>query len=423
MASGSGLAPSQALVFCGGLGTRLRPFTDSTPKPMVEVGGRPFLEHLMEQLAGQGINRFVLATGYLAEQIEDHFGSGLPWGWEVEYSVGPAEWKTGRRFHEAAELLDDRFYLVYSDNFAQFDLERQLRCHLEERRALTVTLKEKDGGNVGYSSETNIAVYDPTRESSGLGHVEIGYAIIERDEVIGILRSVDGQPDVSFSEVLEVAAKAGTLGGFLEGGTYYSISDPERLALTGEFLTSKRILLLDRDGTLNRKKAPGEYVGTWEEFDFIPETVQALCELSEEGFEFIVITNQAGIALGVLDEVEVDRIHANMKRELSEMGVNILDVYVCPDHWDSESPMRKPRPGMFHLASDQHRFRLDKVLYVGDDIRDCQAAAQAGCGMVFLADAEEAKNLPATRYHRSVHRTLTEAVGVIGNHYGIGERP
>ncbi len=377
----------------------------------------------MEQLAGQGIDRFVLATGYLAEQIEGHFGSGSGRGWEVKYSAGPAEWETGRRFHEVVEMLDERFFLVYSDNFALFDLEEQCRSHLEGGWALTVTLKEKDGGNVGYSSGTNIATYDPARETSGLGHVEIGYAIVERDEAIGILRSVYGQPDVSFSKVLEAAAKAGLLGGFPAAGAYYSISDPERLELTTEFLASKRILLLDRDGTLNRKKAPGEYVETWEEFDFIPETVQALCELSEEGFEFIVITNQAGISLDVLDEVEVDRIHENMKRELFDMGVNILDVYVCPDHWDSESPMRKPRPGMFHLASDQHRFRLDQALYVGDDIRDCQAAAAAGCGMIFLSDGEEAENLPTTRYHRSVHRTLTAAVGVIGNHYELGARP
>lgn len=78
---------------------------------------------------------------------------------------------------------------------------------------------------------------------------------------------------------------------------------------------------------------------------------------------------------------------------------------------------------MFHLASDQHRFRLDQALYVGDDIRDCQAAAAAGCGMIFLSDGEEAENLPTTRYHRSVHRTLTAAVGVIGNHYELGARP
>ena len=66
----------QAVVLCGGLGERLRPFTDSLPKAMVDVAGRPFLEILIEQLAEQGVERFVLCTGYRGESIRDHFGDG-----------------------------------------------------------------------------------------------------------------------------------------------------------------------------------------------------------------------------------------------------------------------------------------------------------------------------------------------------------
>ena len=84
MSSDPGL-PSQALILCGGMGTRLRPLTDTTPKPMVEVGGRPFLEYLLEQLCEQGIARFVLATGYLGEQVSHNFGAGSRWGWEIRY--------------------------------------------------------------------------------------------------------------------------------------------------------------------------------------------------------------------------------------------------------------------------------------------------------------------------------------------------
>ncbi|MBV05647.1 MAG: hypothetical protein CL474_06680, partial [Acidobacteria bacterium] len=77
--------PRQAAVLCGGRGTRLRPHTDTTPKPMVEVANRPFLEHLLGQLAEQGIVRFVLMTGHLGEQIHEHFGTGSRWGWDIRY--------------------------------------------------------------------------------------------------------------------------------------------------------------------------------------------------------------------------------------------------------------------------------------------------------------------------------------------------
>ena len=70
------IKPSQAVVFCGGLGSRLRPLTDNLPKPMAPILDKPFLEYLLQQLAAQGIKRFVLLVGYLSEIIQDYFGMG-----------------------------------------------------------------------------------------------------------------------------------------------------------------------------------------------------------------------------------------------------------------------------------------------------------------------------------------------------------
>ncbi len=419
----TGRLPRQAAVLCGGCGTRLRPYTDTTPKPLVEVANRPFLEHLLCQLAEQGIVRFVLMTGYLGEQIHEYFGTGSRWGWDIRYSHGPADWDTGRRVVEAAGLLDDSFVLLYSDNFAPVDLRVLADRHAATGRSLTVTLKPKTGGNVRYSPQRDITAYDPTRFAPGLDHVEIGYMFVVRDATLRMLGAIAGYPDVAFSEVLRAAAGVGELGGLETGGTYYSISDPTRLELTRDYFSTKRILLIDRDGTISRQLARGQYVSTWEQFEFVPETVQAMRELADDGFEFIVITNQAGIALGVVEEAEVDRIHQHMTAELGRLGITVLEVYMSPDHWDSGSVMRKPAPGMFHLASDEHRFRLDRVLYVGDDIRDCQAAAAAGCGMVFLTDDSDIGHLPATRHHQSVHRSLMEALEVIRSWYEEGEHP
>jgi D-glycero-D-manno-heptose 1,7-bisphosphate phosphatase len=247
--------------------------------------------------------------------------------------------------------------------------------------------------------------------------------LVARDPTLKMLEVADGYPDIAFSDVLSAAAEVGELGGLETGGAYYSVSDPTRLELTRDYFSTKKILLIDRDGTISRRLARGQYVATWEQFEFVPETVLAMRELADYGFEFIVITNQAGIALGVVEEAEVDRIHENMTAELGRRGITVLKVYMSPDHWDSGSVMRKPAPGMFHLASDEHRFRLDRVLYVGDDIRDCQAAAAAGCGMVFLSDDSDVGHLPVTRHHQSVHRSLMEALEMIRSQYDEGEHP
>ena len=119
----------QAIILCGGLGARLRPLTNSVPKPMVMVNGKPFLCHLLRQLSEQGVTRFVLLTGYLGEKISDYFGDGSQYGWSVSYSQGPVEWDTGRRLWEARARFDVQFLLLYSDNFVQFNLQKLKRFH------------------------------------------------------------------------------------------------------------------------------------------------------------------------------------------------------------------------------------------------------------------------------------------------------
>ena len=411
----------QVAVLCGGLGTRLGPITDFVPKPLVPVEGAPFLEHLLGQMAAEGHRRFLLMTGYLGEQVEDHFGDGSTFGWEVAYSRGPASWDTGRRLAEAVDLLDPLFLLLYSDNWADVDTHALLDRHRSTGRAVTATLAARNGGNVRYATETDLEAYVPSRQGEALNHVEIGYMVVERDRMMDHLQNLPGTPDVGFSVVLASLADAGDLGGHAITGRYLSVSDPERLETTREHFSRKRILLIDRDGTINRKAAPGEYVATREQFEFIPETVAAMRQLAADGFRFIVITNQAGIALGTVDEREVGAIHREMVDQLATEGIEVLEVYLSPDHWDSGSTTRKPAPGLFHAASTDHRFRLDRVLYVGDDERDCRAAANAGCGMVFLDDGGSSADLPANRRHHSVHRNLLEALPVIRRYYGLGE--
>ncbi|MEC8932193.1 MAG: sugar phosphate nucleotidyltransferase, partial [Candidatus Latescibacterota bacterium] len=181
---------SQAAILCGGLGTRLRPHTDLVPKPMVDVAGKPFLEHLMAQVSGEGVRRFVLMTGYLGDQIRAHFGDGSAWGWEITYVHGPVEWDTGRRLIEASEDLDSSFLLLYSDNWADLDLSTLEDAHRSGGVAVTVTLVGRDRGNIRFEGGPLIEAYVPSRVGDGLDHVEIGYSILERDSVIERLEAV-----------------------------------------------------------------------------------------------------------------------------------------------------------------------------------------------------------------------------------------
>lgn len=403
----------QAVVLCGGRGERLRPLTDDCPKPMVLINGRPFLFYLLEQLAENGIRRFLLLNGYFGEKIEAYFGDGSAFGWEIEYSVGPPEWDTGKRIVSAREKLEANFLLMYSDNFVEFDIASLLNFHSEGGFDITLTLAEKQPGNIHLGNEGQVLAYERGRGSKNACHVEIGYMAVRRDALWDHFPS----SDVNFSVVIESMAGKGGVGGFVNPFLYWSISDLQRLELTTKLLNPKKILLIDRDGILNRKAPRGEYIDRWDLFEWIPESVEALSVLSRKGFRFIVISNQAGIGRGLSAVEEVDFLHRKMIEELMLIGVNILRVYLCPHHWDDDCVCRKPKPGLFVEASRDYNLRMSRVLYVGDDPRDCAAAKNAGCKSVYVGHTDDLAGMRSDERPIAIARSLLDLSETIERYY------
>ena len=154
--------PLQAVILCGGKGTRLLPYTSKIPKPMAPCNDKPFLWYLLSQLNEQGISHFVLLTGYLSEKIESYFEDGSSFGWQISYSKGPVEWKTGKRLWAAKEKLDETFLLLYSDNFTPFSLDKIFSFHHQHNRSLTFMVSKKSPGNIALDSLGTVKEYNNT---------------------------------------------------------------------------------------------------------------------------------------------------------------------------------------------------------------------------------------------------------------------
>ena len=400
-------------MLCGGRGERLRPLTDSQPKPMVTVNDRPFLFYLLHQLSSHGIKRFVLLTGYLGEMVQEYFGNGSRWGWEITYSQRPAEWQTVARIFEVVDELDEKFILLYSDNFAQFRLSELLKTNVHHRSAITLSIAEKRPGNIAIDSDGRVLSYDAGRKSRDSTFVEIGYSLIVKEKILDCL---ERRKSESFAEVIRDLATNQAVSAVLVKTGYESISDPSRLAKTADYLKQKKILLLDRDGTLNKKSLPGEYVNSLSEFIWIESSRNALKILAQNGFSFIVITNQAGVSLGKTSVSDLEAIHDQLRADFQSDGLTLLDIYVCTDHWNSNSKFRKPEPGMFFAAANQHKFRLDQVIYVGDDIRDGVAAGNAGCKSVLVSSELLCESLDKSVLE--VGKSLSDLVPTILETYG-----
>ena len=378
---------NQAVILCGGLGTRLRPITNSIPKPMVEINKKPFLWYLLDKLSSHpnNIKNFVLLTGYLQDKIKNFFKDGKQFGWQIKYCSGPSCWETGRRIWEAKEYLDEKFILCYSDNFAQVSIPKILEINEKNNSSISLLITKKEIGNVKIKDSSDNIYYQKSRNQN-YELVELGFMICKKNQVFSYFNQLKESPNIDFSKILEKLSIDNKLSGYLIKDQYHSIGDLQRLEKTKKYLNPKRIILLDRDGVINVKAESGKYISSWDKFYFIEDTLQALQQLALKGFKFILISNQAGISTGEITKNNLEIIHKKMLEYLNSKGINILDIFVSTDHWQSKGFRRKPNPGMFFEASKKYLLRLDQTFYVGDDPRDCQAAKNASCGSILIGN-------------------------------------
>ncbi|MDD3471604.1 MAG: D-glycero-beta-D-manno-heptose 1,7-bisphosphate 7-phosphatase [Syntrophaceae bacterium] len=140
----------------------------------------------------------------------------------------------------------------------------------------------------------------------------------------------------------------------------------------------KKAIFLDRDGVINRKLPENRYVANQKEFELIPGVRAALKILSKLGYLLIVVTNQRGIARGLMDETQLNEVHRHMKTKLEERDILLDGIYFCPHDRDEGCNCRKPRPGMILEATTQFNIDLDQSFMVGDSDSDVAAAVSAG---------------------------------------------
>jgi len=136
-------------------------------------------------------------------------------------------------------------------------------------------------------------------------------------------------------------------------------------------------VFLDRDGVINRR-LPGTYVRSWSEFELLPGVVDALAELTRAGAALFIVTNQRGVARGLVQTADLDDTHSRLTAAVAERGAEIAGVYVCP-HDEGECDCRKPGVGLFTQAQAEHPWiRFADSHMVGDSLSDAQAAGRLG---------------------------------------------
>lgn len=377
----------QAVILAGGLGTRMRPFTDEAPKPMYPFHGKPFIQYLVEQIKSFGIDRILILLGYLPEKIMDYLKDGSEYGVNITYDITPVEYNTGDRLLHAKDMIDSQFLLMYCDNYCPINFTKLSREYVDNKALIQLSVYE----NKDNYTKSNLLVedgmiksYDKTRTNPNLQGVDIGYAVINK-EVFQYITERDANFEAM---VYPELIRQGKLFATVTKHRYYSVGSWERINLTEQFFGNCPTVFLDRDGTINKRAAKACYIENPGQFVWLEGAEEAVRLLKEYGYRVILVTNQPGIARGNLTEDMLTRIHEKMQEDLKrDTGYQIDAIYYCPHNWDEGCECRKPKPGMLYQAQKDYSLNLTECILIGDDNRDIEAGMAAGCRTYQITDS------------------------------------
>lgn len=147
-----------------------------------------------------------------------------------------------------------------------------------------------------------------------------------------------------------------------------------------------KAVFLDRDGVLNRER--GDYTYKSKDFEWVPDAVEALCQLSDRGYLLIIISNQGGISKGIYTKSDVKSIEDEILRPLNEKGISLTDSYYCPHHSDFENCLcRKPKSLLLEKAIARYAIAPEESYFIGDSERDIKAGEEVGVkGILMLSN-------------------------------------
>lgn len=369
----------RAVILAGGQGERMKPLTLSIPKALTSIDGVPIIKKQIDMLAALGVRDFLILTGYKSEMLHDFlkgtFKENEP---RVECVATPPEFSPAQRLINSSTKLDGEILLVYCDNLIYDD--DSLNYVLKSTKPLTFLAEERSPGNlaltprVQYKSQRN--------ELSTL--VELGFMKINGNLLVQSL-----EKEESLQNALEQITMNYECAVVITSQKLISVSNILRY---NSLRRTRRTILLDRDGILNHKMPHREYLSKIEEFQLIAANIRSLSLRYSESTDFIIVTNQPGISTKQVTPEFLEFIHSKLIVELLLSGISVIGLYVCTHHWEENCECRKPKPGMINQAISDYNLNPTKIVYIGDEQKDLDAARNAGILGVRISQEKSESN-------------------------------
>jgi NDP-sugar pyrophosphorylase family protein len=233
-------------ILAGGLAQRLKPITETVPKAMLEISGKPFISYQLKQLRNQGIERVVLCVGHQCEQIEKFVGDGSDFGIKVQYSYdGDKLLGTGGALINAIEFLDEIFFVTYGDTLldvSYVDVFNTLKNASSQYSGIVTVLENKNQWDKSNTQFKNgkILAHNKKSQVGEMNYIDYGLSMFRKKDYAEWIGSIENGTSIDLSDAISFFAQKGKLLGYEVKSRFYEIGTPESLFETTKMIEERK---------------------------------------------------------------------------------------------------------------------------------------------------------------------------------------
>jgi histidinol-phosphate phosphatase family protein len=374
---------NQAVVLCGGFGTRLGKITLKTPKPLLKFNKIPFVDYIIQNLSRHNFEEIILLCHFKHELFVKKYHNKTILGVRIKCAVEKTPLGTFGSIKNAKTMLNDYFLLLNGDTYFNINLRDLVISYGFKNFLGIVALAQKKGrrfSKVLLSKKGLISQFDSNKKSSLINSGSYVFSKkicnIKSNKFSSLEKDI--LPELVRRKKLQGKKYTDKHNNFIDIGV------PKDYAKVKNFLFStilKKAAFLDRDGVINEDSG---YVYKIKDFIWKKDAIRAIKYLNDKNFYVFIVTNQAGVARGYYKESDVEKLHHWVSCELNKKGAYIDEYFYSTYHESSkkkftnkEKKLRKPDIGMIKLAISKWKVLTKKSIVIGDRETDMLMAKRA----------------------------------------------
>ena len=376
------------VILVGGRGSRLGSLTSKTPKPLIKINRKPFLDHLICKLIKYNFKNIFLLCSYKKKFFFDRYHNKYFHNSKIICIDEGKQKGTGGALYKLRNKIKSHFILINGDTFFDIDYNLLKKTRISKKNIfMCLTNIKKTHNNLQMNKlslkkkEINISYNKTNLVNGGI------YLINKR-----ILNKVKKQFMSFENDILKNEIENRRVIGkyfndfFIDIGSLRKLSDIKK----NYEQIKNNCFFLDRDGVINKENG---YIKDYKDFIFLKGVHEAIKYLNNKKFIVIIITNQAAVGKGIISEEKLNLIHNKMMNNLHRKNAYIDDIYYAPYFKNSKIRKyrknkydRKPNIGMFLKAIKKWNIDTSSSYFIGDKITDRMASDKIGIKFQFKKD-------------------------------------